>query len=184
LQQSAISPVGGYKFAYGLPADFLRIVKPRERPEEHRIADANRIGWGWGAGGWGWNHYRDLPVSPREAAPYIIETVADTTKTPPAYSTCLLTNYSACSCPIVLCYIRLITDLTQLLPGFVNCLAYRLAAELAIPITEDKQKAQGMTEMYRDSLNSAQAQQECDDFLKDEAGSQTWVTAGRYWDLW
>jgi len=185
LQRSALIPVGGYCFAYGLPADFLRIVKPRERPEEHRIADANLIGWGWGGGGWGYYRYRDLPVYPKAAAPYIIETVASTA-TPPQYQTCLLTNYPACECPIILCYIRLLTDLTQLLPGFVNCLAYRLAAELAIPITEDQKKAQGMMEMYRDTLNSAQAQNECDDYLAAEAGSNTWVRAGREygWGDW
>ena len=57
---------------------------------------------------------------------------------------------------------------------------YRLAAELAPSITEDMSKAENMMQMYRDTLNSAQAQQECDDYLRDEAGSTTWVDAGRY----
>jgi hypothetical protein len=177
LQKNSVTPVGGYRSAYSLPTDFLRLVRPREKPEEHRIADANLLGWGWGSGGWGWYHYRDLPIWPREVAPYIVETVqqADT-----AYATCLLTNYCGTH-PVTMNYIRLITDYTQLLPGFVNCMANRLAGELAIPITEDKSKAEGFMEKYLASLNSAQSQQECDDYLKDESGSNSWVEAGRYW---
>lgn len=186
LQQSSTNPAGGYLYAYVLPSDFLRLCKPRERPEERRIADANRF-WG-GFGGVGC-HDRDFPVWPREVGPYIVETVQNPGP-PPAYSTNLLTNYPGLNQiyanvrPIIINYIRLITDMSQLLPGFVNCLANRLAAELAIAVTEDKQKYEGMMQMYRDALNSAQAQQECDDFLQDEAGSQSWQDAGRYWRRW
>lgn len=187
LQQNVQRPVGGYRYAYALPADFLRLCRPREKPEERRIADANFFSWG------AWGHRRhDIPVWPHDVAPYIVETVQNAIPVPPnpalpiTYTTNLLSNYphrglyTDCQ-PIVINYIRLITDFTQLLPGFVNCLANRLAAELAIPVTEDKQKYQGMMEMYTHSMNSAQAQQECDDFLQDEAGSQSWVEAGRYW---
>jgi hypothetical protein len=183
LQQNANSPAGGYKFAYSLPSDFLRLVKPREKPEERRIANANLAGWrGWE--GWGFGHHRDLPVWPREVEPYVVETVLNPTPNP-SYTTNLLSNYPGCGnytsvCPITINYIRLITDMTQLLPGFVNALANRLAAELAVAVTEDSAKAEKMMGMYLASVNSAQAQQECDDFLKDEAGSNTWVTAGRY----
>lgn len=184
LQQSANTPVGGYLFAYPLPSDFLRLCRPREIPEERRIVEEGV--WGWGGFGFGWFRNRDIPVWPREVHPYIVETVLNPAALNPTYTTCLLTNYPFCnnyanSCPITINYIRLITDLTQLFPGFVNCFANRLAAELSIPITEDKAKAQGFMQQYRESLNSAQAQQEVDDFLKDENGSQTWVTAGRYW---
>jgi hypothetical protein len=61
----------------------------------------------------------------------------------------------------------------------VNCLANRLAAEVSISITEDKSKFQGMMEMYRDSLNSAEAQNESSDYETDESGSESWVMAGR-----
>jgi hypothetical protein len=191
LQQNVNRPAGGYRYAYPLPSDFLRLCKPREIPEERRIADAALWGgWGWGYGGvWGHRH-RDLPVHPRNVAPYIVEAVL--TPAPPSgvptYTTNLLTNYPYCEsygtagvCPIVINYIRLITDFTQLLPGFVNALAYRMAGELAPSITEDMKKAESMMGMYFQTLNSAQAQLECDDFLQDEAGSQSWVEAGRYW---
>lgn len=184
LQQNANRPVGGYRYAYALPADFLRLCRPREKPEERRIADANWVGWGW-------HRRRDLPVWPPDVAPYITETVLNPPASPPnpalssTYTTNLLTNYPhhgpySQAHPIVINYIRLVVDFTQLLPGFVNCLANRLAAELAIAITEDKQKYQGMMEMYMGALNSAQAQQECDDFLQDEAGNYNWLEAGRY----
>jgi hypothetical protein len=182
LQQNANRPAGGYRFAYALPADFLRLCRPREIPQERRIADANL--WDWGNGGWGY-HDRDLPVWPREVHPYITETVLNADP-PNTYTTNLLSNYphrdnyENCR-PIVIDYIRLITDMTQLLPGFVNCLADRLASELAIPVTEDATKAEKRMELYRSNLLGAQAQQECDDYLHDEAGSETWVTAGRYW---
>lgn len=183
LQQNASSPAGGYRYAYSLPADFLRLCRPREIPEERRIAD--EAVWGWGGSGWGWFRHRDLPVWPHEVAPYITETVLTTNSNPPTYTTNLLSNYPygclyANACPIVINYIRLITDMTQLLPGFVDALIYRLSSRLAIAITEDKQKATMMMEMYSQTLNSAQAQQEVDDYLQDEQGSQSWVNAGRY----
>ncbi len=172
LQQNATQPVGGYKYAYPLPADFLRLCRPREIPENERSR-------------WRLDHHRrDLPVAPREVHPYITETVLGT-GIGGSYTTNLLTNYPY-DCvyplphPIIINYIRLITDFTQLLPGFVNCLANRLAAELSIAITEDKSKLEGFMEMYRASLNSAQAQTECDDFLQDESGNYDWSNAGRF----
>lgn len=182
LQKNANSPAGGYKFAYALPADFLRLCKVREIPEERRIADANV--W-FGDGNWGGHRNRDIPVWPREVEPYIVESVMNPGAGGPTYTTNLLSNYPHCddytnARPIVINYIRLISDFTQLLPGFVNALAYRLAGEIAVSITEDTNKAQGMMQMYFTTLNSAQAQTECDDFLQDEQGSQSWVTAGRY----
>lgn len=191
LQQNANSPAGGYLYAYSLPADFLRLCRPREKPQEHSIAYADFYGSGGWIGGsvgiWGVPNF-DLPIWPRAAAPYIVATVANPVPNNATYTTNLLTNYPGLNvsyanvCPIIMSYIRLITDMSQLLPGFVNCLSNRLAAELAISITEDKQKYQAFMEMYQNTLNSAQAQQECDDFLKDESGSQTWLHAGRcYW---
>lgn len=184
LQQNTNRPVGGYRWAYPLPSDFLRLVRPREIPEERRIADS--VVWGWGGSGWGWFRHRDLPVTPHEVHPYVTEAVLVAGSAPPSYTNNLLTNYPdecvyTSVCPIVINYIRLITDFTQLLPGFVNALADRLASELAIAIAEDETKAQTRMEMYHADLASAQAQLECDDYLQDEAGSQTWVTAGRYW---
>lgn len=95
-----------------------------------------------------------------------------------------LTNYNGCRGPAKITYIQLISDYTQLMPGFVNCLAFRLAQDLAISITESDTKMEKMMEMYRDSLNSAEAQNETMDFEKDEDGSDAWVRAGRYIRNW
>jgi hypothetical protein len=184
LQQNAQAPVGGYKFAYPLPADYLRLVRPREIPEERRIADAAE--WGWGGEGYGWFRHRDIPVHPHEAVPYVIEAVLNADGV--SYTNNLLSNYPHCdnyatARPIVINYIRLITDFTQLLPGFVNCLAYRLAGELALAITEDENKAKSMMQMYYTTLNSAAAQQECD-YLQDETGNYNFIHAGRCFGPW
>jgi hypothetical protein len=66
------------------------------------------------------------------------------------------------------------------MPGFVNCLAWRLAQELSIAITEDLKKWQGAEAAYKEALNSAEAQNECLDFSFDEEGSQSWISAGRF----
>jgi hypothetical protein len=180
LQQNAQSPAGGYKFAYVLPADYLRLVKPREIPEERRIADG--AVWGWGGEGYGWFRQRDIPVHPHEAAPYIIEAVLSADGV--SYTNNLLSNYPHCdnyatARPIIINYIRLITDFTQITPGLADVATYRMAAALAVPVTEDAKKAQSMMQMYFTTLNSAAAQQECD-WLQDESGNYNWIHAGRY----
>ena len=186
LQQNTSKPIGSYRYAYTLPSDFLRLCKPREIPEERKIANfawiGNYNGYGYDNDYW---HPDDHPIIPREVDPYITEAVLVFGSNPPSYTNNLLTNYPygcdySCSCPIVINYIRLITDLSQLLPGFVNALAYRLAGELAVPVTEDLKKSEGGMQMYAQTLNSAQAQQECDDYLKDEAGNFNWLNAGRF----
>ena len=70
------------------------------------------------------------------------------------------------------------------MPGFVNCLAWRLAQELSINITEDKNKWQIARDEYKEALNSAEAQNETMDFDKDEDGSDSWERAGRWTERW
>jgi hypothetical protein len=95
-----------------------------------------------------------------------------------------LTNYGGWRGPAAINYIQLISDYSQLMPGFVNCLANRLAMELSIGITEDKQKFQMAQEMYKESLNSAEAQNESMDYSEDESGTESWARAGRYVRNW
>lgn len=180
LPQAAITPVYAYQYAYTLPSDFLRLTKIKDKPHntEHRWQGSSA------------QFRRDLPVWPDCVHPWVVETVASGSGDSLTFNKYLLTNYnsafSATSEQISINYIRLISDMTQLMPGFVNALANRLASELSIAITEDKQKAQGFMEEYRNTLNSAQAQLECDDYLQDESGSNSWVLAGRrsYWRGW
>lgn len=247
LQLMPTVPLYGFSFAWALPADFLRFVRPR--PKKY---DENYMWYNYG-GCEGWYHRRNTPFFPHvdyitETLPgictftgtingnvltasmltggtinvgqplfgvgitqgtfitawgtgtgtagtyslnnsFTITTPESMTVTDPTSSTakCVLTNYGGnlgtgyggyCG-PAMINYIRIITDYTQLMPGFVNCLANRLAAELAIGITEDKQKAAGYMEAYRESMNSAEAQNETLDYSYDESGSSTWLRAGR-----
>jgi len=184
LSLSPIIPLYTFKYAWALPADFLRFVRPQKlSPDRHHYY------WGWGPEGTGWYHREDPPFWPPGHS-YKIETLtagwtSPLSNPPVAYpgpfpsGRYALTNYGGWGGPAMITYIQLISDYTQLMPGFVNCLAWRLAAELAVGITEDKAKFQTAEQMYRDSLNSSEAQNECMDFQKDEAGSNSWERAGR-----
>lgn len=203
LALSPVTPLYGWLFAWSLPADFLRFVRPQKRPY------GNNCYWGYGGDGYcGWYLRSDPPFFPN--VPFKVETLTagwDVSVNPPIpYGTntdpvtpfptgkYCLTNFGGYSnqnqtnppppIPAAITYIQLITDYTQLMPGFVNCLAYRLAMELCIGITEDKSKFQLMEERYKDSLNSAEAQNESSDYMQDETGSETWVNAGRFTDGW
>lgn len=167
LPQSSQTPLYGYKYAYAVPPDFLRLIRPRRKPPIR-----NPHYWVWYGDGWYPKH--DLPVRP-QGYPYIVETLSDGNKY-------FFSDYdnAISNEPLSITYIRLISDLTQLMPGFVNCLTWRLAQELAIAITEDKQKFQVAELAYKDALNSAEAQNECLDFEENNEGSQSWITAGRF----
>jgi hypothetical protein len=163
---AGVWPLYGYKFAWAMPADFLRFVRPHKRPPDRNWA------WMWGPEGEGFYHRANPPFWPA-GEPYIVETL------PIDGNKYAQTNYGGWCGPAKINYIRLITDLTQLMPGFVECLVFRLAQELAISVTESQTKFDSMAEKYKDSLNSAEAQNESSDFEHDEAGSDSWVRAGR-----
>jgi hypothetical protein len=192
LQLSPVTPLYTWKYAWALPADFLRFVRPRRKQDNRNCL------WLQGPeGNFGWYNRQDPPFWPANWA-YIVETLTagwDTSVNPPIpygsgtnpptpfpIGRYALTNYGSTVAPAAITYIRLISDYTQLMPGFVNCLANRLAQELSIGITEDKGKFQLMEERYKDSLNSAEAQNETSDYQSDEDGSESWLMAGRYAD--
>lgn len=184
LQLSPVIPLYGYNAAWALPADLLRFVRP------HKIVrDRINYWYGWGPEGTGWYSRRDPPFWPADT-PYVVETLTagwaspltnPPTPFPPPFPTgpYALTNYCGFYGPAMINYIRLVTDYTLLTPGFVNCLTNRLAMELSIGVTEDKNKFELMEQRYKDSLNSAEAQNECLDFSQDEAGDYSWQDAGR-----
>lgn len=205
LQLSNVTPLYTYRFAWALPGDFLRFVRPRRRqlPYEDYVGIANWY-YGWGPEGTGWYSRHDPPFWPY-GYDWKVETLtAGWLVNPPdppipypdpfPSGKYVLTNYGGCTgqnvqgqqvtTPAAITYIQLITDYTQLMPGFVNALAFRLAAELAIGITEDVNKAAKMHDMYREALNSSEAQNESSDFEKFEDGSDTWVVAGRRVSGW
>ena len=185
LQLSNITPLYTYRYAWALPTDLLRFVRPMRKPPSR-----HDYWWGWGPEGTGWYNRQDPPFWPFDTD-YKIETLTagwtfPLTNPPTPFpgpfpsGRYAITNYGGCQVPAMITYIQLITDYSQLMPGFVNCLANRLAMELSIGVTEDKQKFQMMQEMYKESLNSAEAQNECLDFSWDEDGSTAWVDAGRW----
>lgn len=185
LQLSPVIPLNSYRAAWALPADLLRFVRPHIKPRDRR-----GWWWGWGPAGTGWYSRSDPPFWPPQT-PYVVETLTagwtrPLTCPPTPYpqpfpaGRYALTDYCGECGPAMINYIQLISDYTQLMPGFVNCLCFRLAQELAIPVTEDKSKFDSMAEHYKESLNSAEAQNECLDFSEDEAGNFSWESAGRY----
>lgn len=187
LQLSPVTPLYTWKFAWALPADFLRFVRPRRKQIDRNWA------WLWGPEGEGWYNRQDPPFWPTDHE-YKVETLtAGWSVAPPnppvpypapfPTGKYALTNYGGWRGPAAITYIQLITDYTQLMPGFVNCLAYRLAKELCIGVTEDKNKWQLMDEQYKEALNSAEAQNETMDTVRDEDGSDSWVRAGRRADV-
>lgn len=173
LSLSPQVPAYGYNFAWAMPSDFLRFIRPHKRPRDR---------WGWFFQalpvGTGWYLLADAPFVPTGFA-YVVETL------PVDGNRYLLTNYDGSLGPAFINYIKLISDYTQLMPGFVNCLAWRLAKELALNITEDKQKFELCEDQYKQSLNSAEAQNECMDLISyDEQGSTSWEDAGRCVRFW
>lgn len=195
LELSPVTPLYTWKFAWALPQDFLRFVRPRRRQ------NSTDVWWLGPDGCWGWYSRQDPPFFPN-GWDYRVETLTagwDFSVTPPIpYGTnttpptpfptgkYCLTNYGGQfpgvtgTAPAAITYISLITDYTQLMPGFVNCLAWRLAKELAVGVTEDKQKFELCEDQYKQSLNSAEAQNETMDTERDEDGSTSWQDAGRY----
>lgn len=211
LQLSPVTPLYAYRHAWALPSDLLRFVRPQKSSQDrHR----SYWGWGpegvgwyhredppfWPSdypykietltSGWLWPGNADTPALLAAIAAYAVANPSYIAGEPIPYPAPFpsgryaLTGYGGRYGPAAITYIQLITDYTQLMPGFVNCLAFRLAQELSVAITEDKQKFQGMEEMYRNSLNSAEAQNECMDFSEDESGSRSWEDAGRYFRWW
>lgn len=168
LALSTFTPLYAYQYAWALPADFLRFVRP------HRKAP-NQWGYYWGSGmeGSGWYSRQDPPLYPM-GFPYIVETLPDDGK---KY---VLLDYDGGEGVVMINYIRLITDYSQLTAGFVNCFCSRLAAEVAIPLTEDKEKKSELMKEYKAALNSAEAQNECYDFSENESGNRNWERAGRW----
>ena len=69
LQLSPVTPLYTYRYAWALPTDLLRFVRPVKRPDR-RYA----YWWGWGPEGNGWYHRNDPPFWPFDTD-YKIETL-------------------------------------------------------------------------------------------------------------
>ena len=113
----------------------------------------------------------DSPVYPA-GYPYKFETLSDG-------NLYILSDYNNANDDFYITYILKITDPEKYFPAFIDALAWRLAAELAIPRTEGKEKFKWCIDMYKISLTMAEEVNQCLDYLEDETGSTEWEDAGR-----
>jgi hypothetical protein len=163
-------PAYAWRFAYVLPTDFLRLVKSHADPKTR-----GRHEWGYGYDDYGiWNRSReeDVPVHPA-GHPYIIEALSSGTLA-------LMTDYYDEYESLKINYIRSVSNYLLYTSSFINCLAFRLAQELAIAIAESAAKSQEMEKLYLTALETAEGINESSDYLRDEVGGDEWVRAGRY----
>lgn len=107
-------------------------------------------------------------------APYVFEALDDGT-------VCLMTNYDSTEADyeVYLTYVRKVTDPAKYTPSFINCLCYRLAAELCLSVAESTSKFEAMTNLYLRALKKAKAASRAQNYLEDEKGSDSYETAGR-----
>jgi len=93
---------------------------------------------------------------------------------------CLLTDYEDDEDNgIFLVYIFREDDVKKWSASFINCFAFRLAAELAITRTESRLKYGDLMVMYQNSLINATEITQSQDWLEGEKGNSDWETAGR-----
>lgn len=103
--------------------------------------------------------------------PFIIETL-------PEKQLALLTNYNNTAGSLFVNYIRIITDSSKYSPTFITMFSFRLAAELAIPMTEGMKKFEAMMTLYERWKKRAEGVLNSQNDLADEMGSDSWEDAG------
>jgi hypothetical protein len=149
LAQSVTEPLSIWSYAYTLPSDFIKLARGTTD---------------------------DPAVYPNtiddETYPWAIESLPDGTF-------CLLTNYDNSSYDIFINYIRREENPVRYSAAFINALAFRLAAELAIQLPESRAKFSDMMNLYEMALIKAEGFNASLDSLEDERGSDDWESAGR-----
>jgi len=159
-------PAYGFTYAYALPTDFLRLVKPHKDEVRHALAynyDNNVLN--------DYHHQEDKPVYP-QGYPYAFETLSDGIMY-------LMTSYLDTDESLKINYIKRVTTEALWSPKFKICFAYRLAQALAISITESRSKSEDMEGLYMKSLQKAEEVNVGDDYQDHETGDYSWATAGR-----
>lgn len=160
LAQNATEPEYGYDFAYTLPTDFLRICFRRDDDPSFYPSGAYASAW-----------TADEVTIESVKYGYVIEALDDGTK-------CLFTDYDNEDYDLYITYIRKETNPAKYSPAFINCLADRIAAELATPLTEGRQKFVDRMTIYEASLRKADEVNRSLDYV-DETGNNDWAEAGR-----
>lgn len=156
LSQNATSPVDGYDFAYTLPADFLKLcVNTKKDPSVYPMLTQV-----------------DYLSTSFPASSYVIETLPDGTL-------CLMTDYNNEHGDLIIRYIRRETNPARYTAHFCSTMAFRIAAELALPLTESAKKYETMMALYDQALPRAKGLNRSGDHLPDETGNEDWTRAGR-----
>jgi hypothetical protein len=162
VYMESTAPGETYDYAYLLPSDFLKVATSKA---EDRAVDTTG-GYGTFFDDTGMVRQRGLSYS------YVIESLSDDRKV-------LLTDYEHTEDdPLELVYIRQVTDVTKWTAHFINCVAFRLAADLAFPLTESDSKFQVMMQLYEMALREAKGLNQSSDYVEEETGSTKWLYAG------
>lgn len=139
----------GFDYGYQLPSDFLRLAKGTK----------TKTKW-------------DEPVYPA-GYEYKVETVS----TLSGDLLCLLIDYNNVNEDMYIVYIKRQLTVTLWSPQFINALAFRLAAELAIPRTEGRAKYLDLMESYKQALAQADGLNSSLDYQENETGDNSWEYA-------
>jgi hypothetical protein len=151
LSQSATSPANACRWKYAYPLPADYLCPAVDNADDP---------WIWPAG----------------IEPYSIETLSAADG-----SLCIMTDYdSSGGDDVYVLYVRRITDPTKFFAAFQTCVAYRLAAELALSVVESITKHQDMMTLYERSLKKAKAADRRQLYVENEKkDADAWVDAGR-----
>lgn len=163
LSQNATSPVQGYDYAYTLPPDFLKLCRARQNdpsvyPDGVYPGDADLDG--------------NIIIGGIKFG-YIIEALPDGTL-------CLFSDYDNAAGDMYINYIKNEANPARWTAQFATTVSYKLAADLAIVLTESVNKMEKMTLLYDRAIISAKGLNASNDFLANETASDSsWERAGR-----
>lgn len=140
LSPTVIEPVYGYTNQFLLPPQVIRILNlPDTRFGD---TDDNLIGTGLGGRSEG-------PDQQPQLGTFRVESLEETTAT----GIVILANVDS----IFLRVIWRVTNIGLYSPMFIQCLAQRIAADLAIPLTQNRNLQRDMWALYQEKLNKASA---------------------------
>jgi hypothetical protein len=140
LSPLVIEPVYGYTNQFLIPPDVIRILNVPDT----RFGDSNDTLIGTGLGG-----RAEGPDQQPQLSTFRVESIEQ----PTATGKVLLANVDS----VFLRVIWRVTNIGLYSPSFVQCLAARIAADLAIPLTQNRTLQRDMWTLYEQKLNRASA---------------------------
>lgn len=156
LAQLSVTPAFEYTYAYALPTDpyCLKVIRTSLESAGYSSAPV----YGYAPLG-----FEALPVE------YRIETI-DVSGTPVR---AMLINETEVSIE----YIARITDVSLFDPMFVDCLAARLAAEMAIAISDNQSVTKTLMDLYQMKLSEARTMDAQEGSSRDVVNTDGWLIA-------